>query len=659
MRNRVFTILCFGFLLFSLLPTIYEWYHRDRLPEIRAFELVHNYYTDYNFYISRIREGIEGHLTVLEKYTSEPHQGSFIHIMYLAMGWVARWVRVPWERGGDAYHMARIALGMTLLLLFAEYAKRAFYIEKKAAEVANENFGASPVSLAKKALFRIRGRARSQSGAAQNFIGSPQLSLFWWSLLAFLLAVTASSWPKLELVDGAYRFGGYMPWWSVMDSLQRITFIPHLLAGQALIVFLMMAASDDAVLARPGNWIFLGLLTLLMGFVFPPGIVFVYTALAVFVAYEILFDMRRTPKSERKGFVVSRIVSRGIIVLLSIPSFLYLNLMLSFYPWKRLAEFDIVHPLPFTYVEYIKALGPMLPLGLIGLVLALKTKEQTMRTSVVWVMTWIFLLVVFHFIPQQSPLRFSEMLPHLPLGILTAYLFYSITKRAEVGMPLSASPPSLFPSRQLYESAKGVAVLEKARLPARFKGKISSLTASRVSFPTRLSHVSWLLSLAIPIVLVILGLFHMYSSYLWQKDFVDHKMRAAWPFVPYGTYVMYPLKDFLTAMRFIQDSTSRDTVVLSEVTAGNYIPVYSGNTVYIGHDNAVNHEAKKEQVAAFFRGSMTSDDARSWMDSERLAVVFFGPQEQEEAGIADLVTRYPFLTEVYRNNFVIVYRVGT
>ena len=60
------------------------------------------------------------------------------------------------------------------------------------------------------------------------------------SLIAFLLVITASSWSKIVYVEGVVRLGGYMPWWSVMDSLQRITFIPHLLAGQALIIFLLL-----------------------------------------------------------------------------------------------------------------------------------------------------------------------------------------------------------------------------------------------------------------------------------------------------------------------------------------------------------------------------------------------------------------------------------
>ena len=92
-----------------------------------------------------------------------------------------------------------------------------------------------------------------------------------------------------------------------------------------------------------------------------------------------------------------------------------------------------------------------------------------------------------------------------------------------------------------------------------------------------------------------MGLLHMYSSWLWQRDFVDHKIRATTPLVPTGSYVMYPLKDFLSAIVFIQDSVLRDAVILSETTAGNYIPVYSGNRVYVGHDNTVRFESKKKK----------------------------------------------------------------
>ena len=88
------------FVLFSLVPTGYELLRKNDLHPDRQFELVHNYYTDYNFYLSRIRQGIEGNPLVHEKYTSEPHSGSLFQIVYLAMGWVGDFLTVPWRPAG-------------------------------------------------------------------------------------------------------------------------------------------------------------------------------------------------------------------------------------------------------------------------------------------------------------------------------------------------------------------------------------------------------------------------------------------------------------------------------------------------------------------------------------------------------------------------------
>ena len=219
------------------------------------------------------------------------------------------------------------------------------------------------------------------------------------------------------------------------------------------------------------------------------------------------------------------------------PSLVYLGLMTHVYPWKRLIEVDVIRPLPFDYLEYIKAIGPIGPIGLIGLIVALWKRERGMFLSVAWVISWIGLLVVFKFVPQQSPLRFSEMIPHVPLGVLSAYLLYKIGRPRRV----------------------------------------------------------------VAIVLIAMGLLHMYSSWLWQRDFIDHKIRATSPLVPTGSFVMYPLKDFVAGMGYIQDNFTVDSVVLSGSTAGNYIPAYIGRTVYMGHDNTVSFEKKKEIAAQFLR----------------------------------------------------------
>ncbi|MDP2336491.1 MAG: hypothetical protein Q8N05_08590, partial [Bacteroidota bacterium] len=301
--NWLWGMLIVGFVLFSLSPTFYELKRSGDLHADRQFELIHNFPTDYNFYLSRIREGLEGRWTSVERYTSEPHVGSLVHEMYVLMGRVGRWVRVPWHRAGDIYHVARIVLAIAFLALIAEFCKKTF-----AAGFKNEEL-------------RIKNNSYLLN-LKSNF-----------SILAFLLVVTASSWSKIVYVDGVARLGGYMPWWSVMDSLQRITFIPHLLAGQALIIFLLLGLTHLEIIKKSVNVVFLGFLGLLLGMIFPPGLVFLYVVMGV---YALLHG---------KG-MVKFITPYFLVFLISMPSLVYLGLMTSVYPWKRLIEVDIIRPLP-------------------------------------------------------------------------------------------------------------------------------------------------------------------------------------------------------------------------------------------------------------------------------------------------------------------------
>jgi len=545
-------VLLLGFVIFSLASTFYELSRSGDLHPNREFELIHNFPTDYNFYLSRIREGLEGHWTVVEKYTSEVHSGSFIHGLYVLMGKAGILARVPMGRAGDIYHIARIVLGASLLWVTMLFCVRSFSSKH-----------------------------------------TPRL----WAVFGFLLAVTASSWPKLVAVVGGsivpataenilqWRFGGYMAWWSVMDSLQRITFIPHLLMGQALIVVLVLLVTNSAVLKKSGNLVMAGLLAFMLGMIFPPGLIFVYAVMGIWVV------LSGRPLTQW-------LAPYGAIVMISAPSLVYLWLMTGMYPWKRLAEVDIIRPLPFDYAEYFRAMGPMLPLGVIGAILALLVWETAMLPAIAWVIAWGALLGLFAFIPQQSPLRFSEMIPHVPLGVLTGYLFYWLGR--------------CVPRQAVYSAVS---------------------------------------------LLILTGVFHMYSSFLWQRDFVDHKIRATLPLVPTGSYVMYPLKDFTAAIRYLEEVSGRDEVILSESTAGNYIPVLSGNYVYAGHDNTVAFEAKKEKVKEFFAGRMSLSAAKIWVGETRASYVFYGPQEREDGGGSDLRGVYPFLTEVYKNPAVTVYRV--
>lgn len=517
-------------------PTFYEWNARGRVHGDRVFELVHNFPTDYNLYLSRVREGKEGAWLVTEKYTSEPHSGSLSQIMYVVIGRLADYSHVQTPYVWFAYHTARIFFAALLL-----------WVIWKTAEWA------------------IPGG---------------------YQIITFLLIITASTWPKFETVAGIPRFGGYMSWYTMTDSLQRTSFHPHVLLAQTLILFIFWVFSGGFVTKKtPVNWIFLGVVGIILGIIFPPGLLFVYGVLGIVTVGEF-FGKKKTES----------LFGHVIFSIMTAPAVVYYYVLLSDYPWKRLVEFDVLHPTHFSFMDYFLVMGPMMVMGVIGGIWAIGTKREIggkLKYFVAWIVAWLVFMFVFDKIPQQSPTRFTQMAPHIPLGLLAGWMFSVMYKR--------------------------------------FRGIIF-----------------------VPVVIILFGLGSMGSSYMWIKDFVDHKLRATLPLVPSGAQVMYPMREIIDGLGWLQDHSARRDVVLSAMTTGNSIPVYSGNTAYVGHANTVHLEEKLIATENFYRGTLPA----TWLKEQHISFVFYGFEEREiSGGTADLRKVYPDLIQVYESPNVRIYSV--
>lgn len=595
-KDSVIIGLIVFFVLFSFAPTVYEWNARGRIHDDRYFELVHNFPTDYNLYLSRIREGKEGAWLATEKYTSEPHLGSLSQILYVLIGRLAdnSYVQTPYI--WFAYHVARAFFAGLLLLVIWKVVEWAF-------------------------------RNKGDKGDKRD------KWVFQWQIITFLLIVTASTWPKFEWVAGFPRFGGYMPWYTMADSLQRTTFMPHVTLAQALLTFIVLVFSggfshqgdkeDKGNKGRkPGEWIFLGVVGIILGIVFPPGLIFLYGVLTLMTVSEAalwsvrnflapLLAMGNLPihpslvklgkraakiSYPPRAWFINDLFGRIIFGIMTIPTVVYFWLLLQQYPWKRLVEFDVLHPTKFSYSEYFLAVGPVLVLGILGAIwLEIRGRKEIrgrMKYLIAWVVAWLGFVVVFNWIPQQSPTRFTQMAPHIPLGILAGWMFMEAGKRVR--------------------------------------------------------H-----SILIPVAVIILGLGSMASSYMWIRDFVDHKLRATLPIVPSGASVMYPMKEIIEGLTWLQVYTPRSAVVLSGMTTGNYIPVYAGNTAFVGHANTVHLEEKLAAMEKFYRGQMTIN----WLKDQQISYIFYGFEEREiNGGSADLRSLYPGLEQVYESANVRIYK---
>lgn len=543
----ILILLSFLFVVASFIPQIWDIHERPEIPKERSPELVHNYLFDYNFYLSRIREGLEGRWVVIEKYYNFPHTPSLLQIVYVYFGKIGGLFGLGVE---EIYHAARFIFGFFLLLT---------------------------TSLV---LLRL-------------FLG-------FWAVIGFLLITTAGSWPIILKIGNGWRSATYMGWWSAIDSLQRIAFIPHILIGQ-LFLLLFVYHFGTQTHYRKRNILMWGILGLVCGIIFPPTILIIYVYFVLITLFEIVECLGTGWKDKIIHLFWNVLYGRFIFILFTIPPLLYLQIIVKTVPWSALPLMDIMHRINLPYNEYVKALGPVLPIGVAGLLLALIRQDKKMLPFICWALSVLVLFIVFEHVPQQSPLRFTEAAIHIPLGILTTYLFVSIAKINKW-------------------SKRGV--------------------------------------LVVAIIQIITGLFVMYSMVGWLTDQVYSKRIGTWS-TPLGVQLVYPLKDFMDGIMYIKLNTNINDVILTYITAGNYIPAYTGNYVYIGHINTPDEDMKEGISAKFFSGKMDPQKAVEFIKNERISYIYFGPQEKELAYVTDLKNVYKDLpiTPVYTNSRVVIYKV--
>jgi len=342
--------------------------------------------------------------------------------------------------------------------------------------------------------------------------------------------------------------------------------------------------------------IFLAMLAgLIAGFVHPPSLMIVWGIWGLWVAYKIGQKLIRN----KNGGAAKCMVALILLTLVVFISLLYISQVTSVYPWKSLTDFDRAHPLPFRFKEYFLALGITFPLGIMGMVVVLRRKKEKYLPLVFWVVAAFLAIFIFKQIPFQSEVRFIQIAVHLPLAVLSTISLVTISDW-----------------------------LKKR---------------------TKIVVLNWLV-----VTILLLSLPGIYASLRSQVQFINQRVAAVLPLVPHPSQVMYPLKDWWQAIKWLEENTEREEVVLSAITAGNYIPAYSGNTVYLGHTSeTVFYDQKKFLVYRFFSGEMTSEEARDFLNQGRINYIFLGPQEKDLGQFQP----FPFLEEVFQNNFVIIYKV--
>jgi hypothetical protein len=114
------------------------------------------------------------------------------------------------------------------------------------------------------------------------------------------------------------------------------------------------------------------------------------------------------------------------------------------------------------------------------------------------------------------------------------------------------------------------------------------------------------------------------NLYLWAWRFVDLSRHD---------YPYYLHKDEISALDWLDKNASPDSVVLSSLTIGQYIPAMTGTHAFLAHwAQTVDFYGKTDMVDEFF-ASGTSDARRQQILAQyRVSYVFYGPAEEALGG---------------------------
>lgn len=359
-KTAIFAILIIFFLGFSYYPTLFELSQKGKLAgKGRDFILEHNYYwPDFNLYLSKIKQGYEGRFLAVEKYTSEPHRGSLIQIFYLGLGKIGLLLNIS---PNYAYQLGRFILSFLLILMIILLVRKLF--------------GNSP-----------------------------------FMILAFVITVVSGSFPRLSFTADGLKIVRFMEWWSNIDSLQRLTFIPHIIFGQVISFFLLYRLALTGKRLSGKQLLLYALLGNLAGLVFPPSLITLNGVILCLMLFKLL---KKKPVA----------TYWHIFVISSSFSLVYLFLTTNAMPWSALVEFHRTHPMMIPFKDYVLGTGPVIFLGFFGSLAAVIYRDRRFYPLILWVAVTFLFAALFSLVREQSPLRFTQTGLFIPLGLLTSYFF--------------------------------------------------------------------------------------------------------------------------------------------------------------------------------------------------------------------------------------------
>jgi hypothetical protein len=376
MKKYFIFIFAYFFLFLSFIPNFYEISVSNLVASDRTMIVGEHIYTyDYNVYVSKIRQGQEGRMSVVDKYDNRPEQkGAFLQMFYLTSGRITRIFNIS---PTATYHLLRIIMSVfwisTIIFLNIYFLKKMPLIN-----------------------------------------------------LGVIFSLLTASFPIFYQFENQRWVTFYMNWWQELDIMKRISFIPHDVFNYISIAVLSILLSLEAKNKNNKYLPAICLLLFISVFIQPSSALLFLVSWTLYHLILIYWS-----KSFEKTKIITLLKQTSVIFISVLIPILYIKTATSTYPWKSLLDFDQNNRLSVNVREYILSLGPVFFTGMAGLILVFFKKKRELLSPATWILGVSILLILFKFFPYQSELRFVQTANHIPLAILSVYFLRYLLDRSK------------------------------------------------------------------------------------------------------------------------------------------------------------------------------------------------------------------------------------
>ncbi len=355
-KTNFFILTTLAILALNLFPLIS---HIRHAPEGRTFALIHNNVQDFFFYQSLMNEGANGSWLTYDPYTTESHQPSIIFSYFLWLGKISKLFGLSFS---VTYHLSRIILGFLFLL-------STFYLLSSVLKVPH-----------------------------------PRLTY-----LFFLFAA--------PLMNGDKPF---MNWWTGMDPIRRVAYLPHHMMGSLLLVITIIFLIKFMQQKNYKYLLYAILITPILAFIHTPSLFILLLILPPAILIYLLTNILTARFTKQTGDTIWGTVGLFIYWIIGL---LFMLLMISQtkngFPWSQYINWEKNLQFPLTR-ELIGALGILFPFSVIGIWQALRSKKFEYIFTACWLFV-PFLIIPFAQKLNISNIRLIQGTPYLPLAILASF----------------------------------------------------------------------------------------------------------------------------------------------------------------------------------------------------------------------------------------------